>query len=88
MREPQSLGNWLDWAREHAQGFKKALFIVLGLFVALNLFITPHHPHFAGEGLPGFWEIFSLVSTVVMVVVLKKVIYPILARPEDDNGRS
>lgn len=88
MREPQSLGNWLERARSHADGWKKALYVVLGLFVVLNLFITPHHPHFSGEGIPGFWEAFALGATVVMVVVLKKVIYPILARPEDDNGRS
>ncbi|EFL51076.1 conserved hypothetical protein [Solidesulfovibrio fructosivorans JJ]] len=88
MREPQSLGSWLERARANADGWKKALYAVLGLCVVLNLFITPHHPHFSGEGVPGFWEAFALVATVVMVVVLKKVIYPMLARPEDDNGRS
>lgn len=88
MREPQRLGDWLDRARENADGWKKALFIVLGICVVLNLFITPHHPHFPGEGLPGFWEVFALVAAVAMVVVLKKIVYPILARPEDDNGRS
>lgn len=88
MREPQLLGDWLERARQNANGWKKALYIVLGIFVLLNLFITPHHPHFPVEAIPGFWEIFGVVSTVVMVVVLKKIIYPILARPEDDNGRS
>lgn len=87
MREPQMLGAWLDQARANAQAWKKALFIVLAALVALNLFITTHHPHFAGEGLPGFWAVFALVATVVMVFVLKKIVYPMLARPEDDNGR-
>lgn len=87
MREPQTLGAWLERARANAQAWKKALFIVLAALVALNLFITNHHPHFAGEGLPGFWAAFSLAAAVVMVVVLKKIVYPMLARPEDDNGR-
>ena len=87
MREPRMLGNWLDRARENAQVWKKALFVVLAALVGLNLFITPHHPHFVGEGLPGFWAVFSLGAAVAMVVVLKKIVYPMLARPEDDNGR-
>jgi len=87
MRESQSLGDWLDRARERSQAWKKALFIVLAALVALNLFITPEHPHFSGEGLPGFWAIFSLGAAVIMVVVLKKIVYPLLARPEDQNGR-
>ncbi len=87
MREPQSLGDWLDRARDNARTWKKALFIVLAALVALNVVITPHHPHFAGEGLPGFWAAFSLAAAVAMVVVLKKIVYPMLARPEDDNGR-
>lgn len=87
MREPQLLGDWLERARGCAQGWKIALFVVLAGLVAINVFITPHHPHFAGEFVPGFWAAFGLITTVVMVVVLKKIVYPILARPEDDNGR-
>jgi hypothetical protein len=90
MREPQMLGAWLDAARTKATFFKIALYVVLAVLVGLNFFIVPHHPHFGGEGTPGFWAVFALVSTVVMVVVLKKIIYPMLARPEEDtrNDRS
>jgi hypothetical protein len=35
--------------------------------------------------LPGFWALFALIGTVVMIVVLKKIVYPILARPEEDT---
>jgi antibiotic biosynthesis monooxygenase (ABM) superfamily enzyme len=87
MRESQTLGAWLDAARTNAKAWKKALYIVLAALVALNIFITPHNPHFAGEYLPGFWAVFALITTVVMVVVLKKIVYPMLARPEDTNGR-
>ena len=87
MREPQSLCDWLDRARSDARTWKKALYGVLAALVVINLFLTPHHPHFEGEGVPGFWAVFALLATVVMVVVLKKIVYPLLARPEDDNGR-
>lgn len=89
MREPTSLGNWLEAARNKADAFKKLLYLVLAIMVVLNFFIRPHHPHFAMEALPTFWAFFGLIGTVVMVVVLKRIIYPILARPEEDtNDRS
>ena len=53
--------------------------------VAINVLVVPHHPHFAAEDVPGFWAVFALLGTVVMVAVLKKVVYPILARPEEDR---
>lgn len=87
MREPQSLCAWLDRARANARGWQKAFFVVLAVLVALNFFVTPHQAHFPGEGAPGFWAAFALGASVVMVVVLKKIVYPLLARPEDDNGR-
>jgi hypothetical protein len=83
------LGNWLDAARNKANGFKWALYVVLAVLVCLNVGIVPHHPHFFGEGMPGFWAVFALCATVAMVVVLKKIVYPRLARPEEDsNDRS
>lgn len=89
MREPTSLGNWLEAARKKAGAFKILLYCVLTVLVVLNFFVLPHHPHFAMEGLPTFWAFFGLIGTVVMVVVLKKIVYPILARPEEDtNDRS
>ena len=46
MREPTSLGNWLEAARNKAGAFKKLLYLVLAALVVLNFFIRPHHPHF------------------------------------------
>ena len=84
MQEPKVLGSWLEAAREKANVFKTLLFIVLAALVGLN-FLVPHEPEFAAEKLPGFWALFALVGTVVMVVVLKKIIYPILAQPEEEH---
>jgi hypothetical protein len=85
MRENETLGRLLDMARDASGGFKKALFLVLATLVALNFVILPHHPHFAGEGIPGFWAVFALVLAVVMSFVLKKVIFPFISRAEDEN---
>lgn len=85
MREPNSLGAWLDAAKRNARAFKILLYVVLAALVGLNVVILPHHPHFEGEGLPGFWAVFALLATVIMVVVLKKIVYPLLARPEEDS---
>jgi hypothetical protein len=65
------------------------LFFVLTVLVGLNFLIKPHEPEFAAEGLPGFWALFALTGAAVMVVVLKKIVYPLLARAEEDaNDRS
>jgi peptidoglycan/LPS O-acetylase OafA/YrhL len=89
MQEPKLLGSWLEMARERAGAFKLLLYLVLAALVGLNFFIVPHEPEFAAEKLPGFWAIFALIGAVVMVVVLKKIVYPVLAQPEEDaNDRS
>jgi antibiotic biosynthesis monooxygenase (ABM) superfamily enzyme len=85
MQEPKLLGSWLDRAREKAGVFKILLYVLLAALVVLNFFIVPHEPEFAAEKLPGFWALFALIGTVVMVVVLKQIVYPMLAQPEEDN---
>ena len=84
MQEPKQLGSWLETAREKAGTLKILLFVVLAALVGLSL-IIPHEPEFPAEKVPGFWPLFALIGTVVMVVVLKKIVYPILARHEEDN---
>jgi peptidoglycan/LPS O-acetylase OafA/YrhL len=89
MQEPKLLGSWLATAREKAGVFKILLYSVLAALVVLNFFIVPHKPEFSAEKLPGFWALFALIGAVVMVVVLKKIVYPMLAQPEEDtNDRS
>jgi len=86
MQEPKLMGSWLETAGERAGAFKILLYFVLAALVVLNFFIVPHEAEFAAEKLPGFWALFALVGTVVMVVVLKKIVYPILAQPEEDSN--
>ena len=53
------------------QGLRRTLrnlmFASLGLLVALNLFITPHDPHFGLDQFPGFWALFGLLGAVILV---------------------
>jgi len=86
MQEPKLLGSWLETARAKAGAFKILLYLVLAALVALNFFILPSEPEFVAEKVPGFWALFALIGTIVMVVVLKKIIYPLLARPEEDTN--
>ena len=86
MQEPKALGRWLEKAREKAGAFRIALFLALALLVALNFLIRPREAEFPAEALPAFWAVFALVGAVVMVFVLKKIVYPLLARSEEDTN--
>ncbi|NJB67682.1 hypothetical protein GGQ74_001322 [Desulfobaculum xiamenense] len=83
----ERIGNWLSWQRLRAAAWKKALFVVLGILVALNVFIHPHEPHFGLDAYPGFWAAFGCGFAVVMTVILKKIVFPILGKPEDYYDR-
>jgi TRAP-type mannitol/chloroaromatic compound transport system permease small subunit len=85
MQEPKTLTRWLDRARDNAGAYRIALFVVLALLVALNFAVRPPEAEFAAEALPAFWAVYALVAAIVMVFVLKKIVYPLLARPEEED---
>jgi len=82
------LGRFLEENRtpEKRRAWKLALFAVLGLLVVLNLIVRNHHPHFGIDDIPGFWPVFGLVAGVVMVFFVKKIVQPLIKRPEDYYG--
>ncbi|WP_027183304.1 hypothetical protein [Desulfovibrio inopinatus] len=80
-------GEWLKKARTYDFMWKWVFFSFLLLLVLLNVFILPHHPHFELEHYPGFWAAFSLLGTVIMTFVLKKIVFPIISRKEEDYDR-
>ncbi|CAM2060850.1 conserved hypothetical protein [Desulfovibrionales bacterium] len=41
------------------------------------------HPHFGLDIYPCFWPFFGLIVTVLMVLILKKGVFPLICRPED-----
>ena len=86
MQESKQIGRWLEAARAHAGAFRIALFLVLAALVALNFIVRPQEPEFAAEALPAFWAVYALAAAIVMVIVLKKIVFPILARREEDTN--
>ena len=81
----RSLGEKLDTARkQNIKAWKTGFWIFLGLIVAANLVVRPHHAEFGLDAYPGFWAVFGLVVTVAMVFVMKKIIQPMLVRPEEN----
>ncbi|MDR2442821.1 MAG: hypothetical protein LBE31_04785 [Deltaproteobacteria bacterium] len=61
-------------------------FMALALVVILSLMVPNHHPHFVYDAKPFFWPAFGLVAGLVLVFLVKKVIQPIIKKPEDYYG--
>jgi hypothetical protein len=81
------LGDLLDRTRrEHIKAWKTGLFVFLGAIVAANLFILPHEAEYGLDGYPGFWAVFGLATTLIMVWVMKRIIQPCIKRPEEGPG--
>ncbi len=82
----RSFGEKLDATRkQNIKAWKTGFWIFLGLAVGANFFIHPHHAEFGLDAHPGFWAFFGLMVTVAMVFVMKKIIQPMLVRPEEKN---
>jgi len=80
----QTLGNFLERARKHhCKGWKWGFFLFLGGALGANFMIRPHHAEFGLDAYPGFWALFGLALTIAMVFVMKKIIQPLLVRPEE-----
>jgi hypothetical protein len=62
---------------------RNLMFASLALLVALNLFITPHHPHFGLEKIPGFWALFGLMGAVILAKGAKGAAHTFLGKDED-----
>ncbi|MDR1086279.1 MAG: hypothetical protein LBP22_15845 [Deltaproteobacteria bacterium] len=61
-------------------------FAVLALAALLNLVIKNHHPHFGYDKYPLFWPVFGLAAGLILVLVVKKIIQPLIKKPEDYYG--
>jgi flagellar biosynthesis/type III secretory pathway M-ring protein FliF/YscJ len=51
----------------------------------VNFFIHPRHAEYFLDNYPGYWALFGLVVAVVMVLVMKKIVQPLLKRPEEKD---
>jgi uncharacterized membrane protein HdeD (DUF308 family) len=70
-------------SKQNIKAWKTGFWIFLGLLVGANFFVHPHHAEFGLDAHPGFWAAFGLMVTVIMVFVMKKIIQPMLVRPEE-----
>ncbi|MDR2367059.1 MAG: hypothetical protein LBF58_02965 [Deltaproteobacteria bacterium] len=66
--------------------WRNVFFAILLVIAALGVVIPNHHPHFGVDSYPFFWPVFGLVAGLVMVFVVKKIIQPLIKRPEDHYG--
>ncbi len=71
---------------EKVKMWRKVLFAVMGLLIILNILIPNHHPHFGVDSAPGFWPAFGFVVGVLMIFFVKKIVQPLIKRPEDYYG--
>ena len=62
---------------------RNLMFVSLALLVALNLFITPHDPHFGLDKFPGFWALFGLLGAVILAKGAKGAAHTFLGKDED-----
>ena len=71
----------------NGQGLRRTLrnlmFASLALLVVLNLFITPHDPHFGLDKFPGFWALFGLLGAVILAKGAKGAAHTFLGKDED-----
>ena len=80
------LGSWLDHTRKrHIKFWSRVFFFILAGLVGFNFFIHPHQAEYYYDIYPGFWAFFGLVVALLMVLVMKKVIYPLITGPEDTD---
>lgn len=66
-----------------ARRLRTAMFVCLGLLLALNLFIRPDAPHFGLDALPGFWAMFGLAGAVVLAKGAKGAAHTFLGKSEE-----
>lgn len=59
------------------------MFVVLGILVALNVFIRPHEPHFGIDKYPAFWAVFGLAGALFLGRAAKGLAHTILGKSED-----
>lgn len=77
------IGKTLQNMRGYGKIWLFLFFAVLAVLVGLNFVIHPHHPHFGLDKFAGFFAGFGLFVGLGMVIIMKKLIQPLIARDED-----
>jgi hypothetical protein len=78
------LGPWLDNTRkQHIKLWTTVFFLILAVLVGINYFVRPHEAEYHLDKYPGFWPLFGLVVALLMIIVMKKIVFPLITGPED-----
>lgn len=81
------LGDILDRMRRQyaVLVWKIGLFVFLVIAVLANFYVRPHEAEYRLDAYPGFWALFGLVTAVGMVWIMKRIIQPVIKRPEEGD---
>lgn len=82
----KGLGGLLAKWSENWKAWRIIFFVTLAVLLVLNVPFVTHHPHFGLDKYPGFFAAFGLIVGLGMVIVMKKIIQPFIARKEDYYG--
>lgn len=77
------LGEFLEKQRSKTGHWTLFMIAVLVVLVGLNFIWTPEHPHFGLDKYTGFWAAFGLLIGLGMVIIMKKIVQPMIARDEE-----
>ncbi|MEF2145171.1 MAG: hypothetical protein V3573_06975 [Desulfovibrionaceae bacterium] len=83
MMELSPLGAFFEKLKTKKGPLTTLMFVILAILVGLNFLETPHEPHFGLDVYPGFWAAFGLLFGLGMVIVMKKIVQPTIARDEE-----
>ncbi|MGE4293165.1 MAG: hypothetical protein AB7E32_13265 [Desulfovibrio sp.] len=88
MAELTPLGAFFEKLRDKGSTLLKVMYVILAVLVGLNFICNTHEPHFVIDKYVGFWAGFGLLFGLAMVIVMKKIVQPIIARDEEfyDSG--
>jgi hypothetical protein len=81
------LGNFLDRMRtgRNVRAWRVGLFVFLGVTLVVNFFLYPRQAEYFLDNYPGHWAVFGLLVSVAMILIMKKIVQPLLKRPEDKD---
>ena len=91
----QGLGGILEKMQANWKMWRIIFFSILVILLALGLSMVNHHGHIAmGHGdeaivldhFPAFYGGFGLLVGLGMVIIMKKIVQPFIARKEDHYG--
>jgi len=61
------------------------LFVFPGAALTLNFFVYPHQAQYFMDNYPGYRALFGLLVSVAMILVMKKIVQPLVKRPEETD---